>query len=152
MSERPNISSDLLWEIVRNQNAYLVKSRAAGGVQFSRDPLNLTNQHSKKHAGFINDKAVAVLDNGKGGVVLQTKKGANSHQPASHLNTHSYGPAKTNRSTYKSIADAVGKRSYRPDLNQAAVSRASALKDAQRVKKDTPAKKPRGVKAKATSA
>ncbi|RMZ87793.1 hypothetical protein DV736_g4977, partial [Chaetothyriales sp. CBS 134916] len=152
MSERPNISSDLLWELVRNQNAYLVKSRAAGGVQFSRDPFNLTNKHSKKHAGFINDKAIAVQANDKGSVTLQTKKSTDSHKPASHLNTHAYGKAKTNRSTYKSIVDAVGKNSYRSDLNQDAVSRASALKDAHRVKKDSPAKNPRGVKAKEASA
>ncbi len=29
-------------------NAYLVKRKTAGGVQFSRDPLNLMNKHSRK--------------------------------------------------------------------------------------------------------
>lgn len=53
--------------------------------------------------------------------------------------------------TYASVAAAVGKNSYRSDLNKDAVSRASALKDSQRVKKDTPAKKPRGSKARQTT-
>lgn len=51
---------------------------------------------------------------------------------------------------YKSVADAVGKRSYRSDLNKDAVARASAIKDSQRVKKDTPERKPRGVKGRKT--
>lgn len=29
-------------------NAYLVKRKAAGGVQFSRDPFNLTNENKRK--------------------------------------------------------------------------------------------------------
>lgn len=51
--------------------------------------------------------------------------------------------------TYKAIADAVGKNSYRGDLNQTAVARASALLDSQRAKADAPASKPRGNKARA---
>ncbi len=47
---------------------------------------------------------------------------------------------------YKNIADAVGKKSYRGDLNQDAVARASAIKNSQRPKKDVPEKKPRGLK------
>jgi hypothetical protein len=63
-----NVSADLIWEIVRecreppttmsifltltafpgNQNSYLVKRKALGGVSFSRDPLNLTNRHTRK--------------------------------------------------------------------------------------------------------
>jgi len=53
---------------------------------------------------------------------------------------------------YKSVADSVGKKSYRSDLNKDAVARASAIKDSQRVKKDSPAKKARGAKASKTDA
>jgi large subunit ribosomal protein L28e len=52
------------------------------------------------------------------------------------------------RRTYKAVADHVGKRSYRADLNRDAVARASAIKDSQRPKKDAPEKKVRGSKAK----
>jgi large subunit ribosomal protein L28e len=67
-----NMSSDLVWEIVRkfcaafrlpkrgestvinnlgllgNNNCFLSKSNRNGGVQFSHDPLNLTNKNSRK--------------------------------------------------------------------------------------------------------
>lgn len=52
----PNVSADLVWQIVRGQNSYLVKRNKNAKVQFSRDPLNLTNTHSRKYAGFVNDK------------------------------------------------------------------------------------------------
>ncbi|KIW27034.1 uncharacterized protein PV07_06815 [Cladophialophora immunda] len=152
MSERANISSDLIWEVVRNNNAFLVKRKSGGGVQFSRDPFNLVNKHSKKHAGFVNDKAVSIQPNEKGGVSLVTKKSGSSHKPSSHYNTHAYGKTTSNRKIYKNVADAVGKRSYRGDLNRDAVARASALKDSQRTKKDTPEKKPRGLKGRKTEA
>lgn len=34
--------------ITGQNNAYLVKRKTSGGVQFSRDPYNLTNKHSRK--------------------------------------------------------------------------------------------------------
>jgi len=152
MSERPNISDDLIWEVVRHQNAYLVKSKQHGGFQFSRDPFNLTNKHSRKHAGFLNDKAVSIQPGEDGGLSLKTKKSGNSHKPAEHHNTHNYGKTTSNRKIYKNVADSVGKRSYRGDLNKDAVARASAIRDSQRAKKDTPERKPRGAKAKKTEA
>ncbi|KAL2428847.1 hypothetical protein ABEF95_008598 [Exophiala dermatitidis] len=152
MSERSNISGDLIWEVVRNNNAFLVKRSSAGGVQFSRDPFNLVNKHSRKHEGFVNDKAVSVQANEKGGVTLKTKKPGKANKPASQYNVHAYGKTVSNRKLYKNIADAVGKNSYRADLNRDAIARASAIKDSQRVKKDVPEKKPRGLKGHKTEA
>lgn len=43
-----NVSADLVWEVTRNTSAFLLKRKQAGGVQFSRDPLNLTNKHARK--------------------------------------------------------------------------------------------------------
>ena len=43
-----------------NNNAYLCKRKQAGGIQFSRDPMNLVNKHSRKYEGFINDKAIGI--------------------------------------------------------------------------------------------
>lgn len=34
--------------IIGNNNSYLVKRNSGGGVQFSRDPLNLANVNSRK--------------------------------------------------------------------------------------------------------
>ncbi|EXJ79633.1 ribosomal protein L28e [Capronia epimyces CBS 606.96] len=152
MSERSNISGDLLWEVVRHNNAYLVKRNSGGGVQFSRDPFNLVNKHSRKNAGFVNDKAVSVQPNEKGGVTLQTKKPGKASTPASQHNVHAYGKTVSNRKVYKNIANAVGKNSYRSDLNRSAIARASAIKDSQRPKKDAPERKPRGSKASKTEA
>lgn len=118
MSEVSNVSGDLIWEIVRKftlpgslsqatkadfvtsaggNNAYLVKRSSAGGVQFSRDPFNLTNKHSRTHEGFVNDKAVSVQANDKGGVTLMTKKGGKSNTPKAAYNTHAYGKTTSNR-------------------------------------------------------
>ncbi len=127
----PNVSADLIWEIVRksaalwllllrtqsltlfrlgNNNAYLVKRKGAGGVQFSRDPMNLTNTHSRKvptafppglerclssycgespadsagqYAGFVNDKVCAERES------LESRAGAMGGRP----------PALTRRTT-----------------------------------------------------
>jgi len=87
-----------------NQNAYLVKRNSGGGVQFSRDPFNLTNKHSRKHAGFVNDKAVSVVPNEKGGVTLVTKKSKNAHQPSSHYNTQSFKSGSSNRKCVQQTA------------------------------------------------
>ncbi len=35
-----------------SNNAFLVKRKSGGGSQFSRDPLNLMNKHSRK-VGYI---------------------------------------------------------------------------------------------------
>lgn len=43
-----------------NTNAYLCKRKQAGGVQFSRDPLNLVNKHSRKYEGYCNDQAIGI--------------------------------------------------------------------------------------------
>jgi large subunit ribosomal protein L28e len=67
-------------------------------VQFSRDPFNLTNKHSKKYAGFVSEKAVSVQAGQDGGVSLQTKKKSGSNKPSSHNNTHNYKKTGTNRS------------------------------------------------------
>ena len=40
--------------VLGTNNAYLVKRKSGGGVQFSRDPLNLVNKHSRK----VNDIAM----------------------------------------------------------------------------------------------
>jgi hypothetical protein len=33
--------------VIGNQNSYLVKRKTSGGVQLSRDPLNVMNIHSR---------------------------------------------------------------------------------------------------------
>ncbi|KAJ4322303.1 hypothetical protein N0V84_004895 [Fusarium piperis] len=147
----PNISSDLIWEIVRNNNSFSAKSKKNGGVQFSRDPLNLTNLSSRKYAGFVNDKAVGISAGEKGAVVVTTKK-AQPNKPAQNTTQTSYSGVKSNRKTYQAVANQVAKNSYRPDLRAAAVERASAIKRSNKPVKPEPEQKLRGSKAKKAAA
>ncbi|KAL7802440.1 ribosomal L28e protein family domain-containing protein [Trichoderma aethiopicum] len=150
----PNISSDLIWEVVRSNNSFLHKTGAAknGGVQFSRDPFNLKNVHSRKYAGFVNEKAVGVLPNEKGGVVVLTKKPAAVAQPSKAVVKTTIGGNKSTRKTYKAVANQVAKTGYRPDLRAAAVERVSAIRHSQLPVKADPEPKLRGKKAKAAAA
>ncbi|KAJ9134468.1 hypothetical protein NKR23_g10107 [Pleurostoma richardsiae] len=147
----PNVSQDLVWEVVRSQNAYLVKRSTGGSPQFSRDPLNLTNIHSRKYAGFVNDKAIGVAPAEKGGVTVISKKASSVNKPVKAITTSTYGSSKSTRKTYKSIANQTAKSGYRPDLRQAAVARASAIRRAQRPVKPTPEPKLRGKAKKAAA-
>ncbi|CAI7598033.1 uncharacterized protein N7487_011747 [Penicillium crustosum] len=141
-----NISNDLVWQITRNQNAFLVNRNSAGGFQFSRDPLNLLNKHSYKYAGYANNKAVGVQAT-ENGVAVITKKPSNPQQPAQNVVTVTYGPSTSTRKIYKGVADKTAKNNYRADLREEAVARVSAVRRSQLPKKDTPAQKPRGAKA-----
>ncbi|MCJ1406428.1 hypothetical protein MMC19_000493 [Ptychographa xylographoides] len=144
----PNISADLIWEIARTNNAYLVKRRSGGGAQFSRDPLNLINKHSRKHAGFVNDKAVGIHAGEKGSLVLTTKKTKHSNRPVANKNDVKFGGDKSGPKIYKNIANVIAKQGYRTDLRQEAVARASAIRQSSRPVKDTPERKVRGAKVK----
>ncbi|CAI7623486.1 unnamed protein product [Penicillium palitans] len=141
-----NISNDLVWQITRNQNSFLVNRNSGGGFQFSRDPLNLLNKHSYKYAGYANNKAVGVQAT-ENGVAVITKKPSNPQQPAQNVVTVTYGPSTSTRKIYKGVADKTAKNNYRADLREEAVARVSAVRRSQLPKKDTPAQKPRGAKA-----
>ncbi|THC87731.1 hypothetical protein EYZ11_012824 [Aspergillus tanneri] len=136
---RSNVSSDLVWQITRTQNAFLVKRNNGGGSQFSRDPLNLQNKHSFK--------AIGVQPTEDGGVAAITKKPGNPQQPAKNVVTVNYGPKTSNRKIYKGVAEKSAKSGYRADLRQDAVARVSAIRRTQKPKKDTPPRKPRGAQA-----
>ncbi|BDD56488.1 hypothetical protein MPDQ_006424 [Monascus purpureus] len=147
-TERTNVSNDLVWLITRSQSSYLVKRKTGGGVQFSRDPLNLQNKHSFKYAGYANDKAIGVQPTENGGVAVTTKKASNKQQPAKNTVTVTWGPNSSTRKIYKGVADKTAKNGYRADLREDAVARVSAIRQSQQPKKDTPPKKLRGSQAK----
>ncbi|KAI1816762.1 60S ribosomal protein L28 [Poronia punctata] len=142
------VSADLVWEIVRGNNSFLVKRKASGGVQFSRDPLNLTNKNARKWAGFVNDKAIGVVPKENGGVKVLSKKTSAAQQPAKAISETAYSGGKSTRKTYVAVANQAAKNSYRPDLRQAAVARVSAIRKSEKEPKPTPETKPRGNKAK----
>jgi large subunit ribosomal protein L28e len=84
----------LLTSIKENYNSFQVKRRSGGGVLFSRDPLNLLNKQTRKHAGFINEKAIGVAPGEKDGLVLTTKKNGKAHQPGAHHQKSAIGSKK----------------------------------------------------------
>ncbi|KAK8026873.1 ribosomal protein L28e [Apiospora marii] len=143
------ISSDLIWEIVRNNNAYVVSRRTGGGVRFSRDPLNLKNLHTRKYAGFVNEKALGVAAAENGGVKILSKKTSSSQKPASNVTSTTYHGGK---SAPQAVANQTAKNSYRPDLREVAVQRVSAIRRSQRPVKPEPEQKLRGNKAKKAAA
>jgi large subunit ribosomal protein L28e len=147
-----NTSSDLIWEITRSQNSFLVNRKTGGGVRFSRDPLNLLNVHSRKYAGYVNDKAVGVQPSENGGVSLISKTSETSQHPTKNIQTITWAPHAPSRKIYKAVASRTAKTGYRADLREAAVARASALRRAQRPKKTAPQAKLRGAKAKKAAA
>merc|ERR1712079_946919 len=59
-----NMSQQVVWNIVRNNHAYLVKSRKSGGVQFSKHPASLKNKNTLRYSGIANAKAIT-LKSGK---------------------------------------------------------------------------------------
>ncbi|PHH49347.1 putative 60S ribosomal protein L28e [Ceratocystis fimbriata CBS 114723] len=142
-----NVSYDLIWEVARNQNSFLVKRKTNGGVQLSRDPMNLTNVHSKKYAGFANEKAVGLVPASNGGVTLLTKKPSAASSPAKSTISVTFPATKDTRRTFKAVATATAVSGYRPDLREAAIQRASSLKHATKPVKASPEAKPRGKKA-----
>ncbi|KAI2791586.1 putative 60S ribosomal protein L28e [Penicillium oxalicum] len=138
---RPNVSNDLIWQITRNQNAYLVRRNTGGGSQFSRDPLNLVNKHSFKYSGFANNKAIGVQSDDNGNVVVITKK-PNPQQPAKNQVVTTYGPSTSTRKVYKGVASKTAQHGYRADVREEAVARVSALRRAALPKKETPPPSP----------
>ncbi|OAQ95866.1 hypothetical protein LLEC1_00267 [Akanthomyces lecanii] len=142
-----NVSSDIVWAIVRDNHCFLSKSRRNGGAQFSSDPLNLTNKNTRKHAGFVNDKAIGVIPGEKGGLTILSKTIKNSTKPAKAFSKTNISGAKSTRKIYKTVANQTTKTGYRSDLRQHAVERVSAIRRTQRPVKETPEAKPRGKKA-----
>ncbi|KAL2754666.1 hypothetical protein ACRALDRAFT_2091308, partial [Sodiomyces alcalophilus JCM 7366] len=152
-AELPNVSQDLIWGIVNTQNAYLVKRRSVGkSGNFSRDPLNLRNVHSRKHAGFVHDKAIGIQAGETGTVQVFTKKEKKAQHPAESLNVITFGSKSSNRKNYRAVANLAARRSYRSDLRESAVQRVSALRRAERPVKPEPERALRGNKAKKAAA
>ncbi|KAI1821773.1 60S ribosomal protein L28 [Xylaria intraflava] len=146
------VSADLIWDVVRGNNSFLVKRKSGGGVQLSRDPLNLTNKNARKWAGFVNEKAIGIVPGEKGSVKVLSKKASASQKPAKAITSTSYSGAKSTRKIFVAVANQAAKNGYRADLRQPAVARVSAIRQSQREPKPTPEPKLRGSKAKKAAA
>ena len=110
------MSADLVWQIVKNNNAFLVKKN---GVQFSSEPGNLMNVNSFKYSGIANNKSVAIGATEKG-VSVATSKAANKNLKA--ITVELKKGARPSAVAVKNIL-----KGYRPDLSKAAAARVSAI-------------------------
>ena len=54
------VSGQLVWEIVKRNNSFLVKEfgRGTAGVQFSKESNNLYNLNSYKHSGMSSNSLI----------------------------------------------------------------------------------------------
>jgi len=140
---RAKMSSHLVWGIIRNNNAFLLKKRNIS-KPFSTESNNLTNLSSYRYNGLIHKKSVAITDAAdKKGFTVGYKKASQQNKPRKSTvkRTMKAGPR---RSLYK-LKRLLNKNKYRTDLTKAALRRASAVLRSQKpiiAPKKQKAKKP----------
>ncbi|KAL5728867.1 Large ribosomal subunit protein eL28y [Ranunculus cassubicifolius] len=130
------VPGSLVWEIVKKNNAFLVKEFGNGNqmVQFSKEPNNLYNLNSFKYSGLANKKTVSVQSAGKDlGVSFATTKSKKQNQPSKIQ--HKAVMNKDFTKMAKAVANQVGDNHYRADLKDAALARLSAVHRSLKVSK-----------------
>merc|ERR1712117_525804 len=115
---KTKMSQQVVWSIVRQNHAYLVKSRKSGGVQFSKHPGNLKNKNTLKYSGIANNNAISIQASADGITLSSGKTKA------------TWGKHRGQRLTVLKAGNAVGKMN--PALRGAARKRVSALLRAQK--------------------
>ncbi|KAJ6805628.1 60S ribosomal protein L28-1-like [Iris pallida] len=132
-----SVSGDLIWEIVKKNNSFLVKQfgNSTAKVQFSKEPNNLCNLNSFKHSGLANKKTVSIQPAGGNdlSIVLATTKTKKQSKPASLY--HKSLMKKEFSKMAKSLTNQVTDNYYRPDLTKAALARLSAVHRSLKVAK-----------------
>lgn len=116
-------SPDLLWFLVRNNNASMIK-RNGYERPFSREAFNLRNTHSQKHSGFAQKRALDIQDNNGKGVVLSVKTKQNIPGAPKIAVTRPF------RATIKAVNTAVS-ATQRKALGPVAQGRVSQIKKSQ---------------------
>jgi hypothetical protein len=69
-------SSDILWEMTRDFNCYLVKAQ---GLTLSRDPLNLTGLNTRRDSGIANNRAIGITISTKQQTIKEKKAKKKAH-------------------------------------------------------------------------
>ncbi|WOG89355.1 hypothetical protein DCAR_0208593 [Daucus carota subsp. sativus] len=130
------VPGQLIWEIVKRNNCFLVKEFGNGnaGVQFSKEPNNLYNLNSYKYSGLAQKKNVTIQPAGKDqGVLLATSRTKKQNKPANLLNKSIM--KKEFHRMAKAVSNQVADNYYRPDLKKAALARLSAVNRSLKVAK-----------------
>ncbi|WBW72732.1 60S ribosomal protein L28/L44 [Schizosaccharomyces osmophilus] len=132
-----SVSNDLIWQVIRENNRFLVKRSEFGGIQLNREPFNVTGKNSQRYSGLSSDRAVGINANSPRGVVMVSKTNPKNAQKPAKLYRTDVIANKSSRKTYKSVANRVGKTGYRPDLVNVSIARSSAILASQRPKKNS---------------
>ncbi|OAY53119.1 60S ribosomal protein L28-2 isoform X2 [Manihot esculenta] len=129
------VPGQLIWEIVKKNNSFLVKQfgRGTAGLQFSKESNNLYNLNSYKHSGLANKKTVTIQPGKDQSVVLATTKTKKQSKPVALL--HKSVMKKEFRRMAKAVENQVGDNYYRPDLKKAALARLSVVHRSLKVAK-----------------
>ncbi|KAL2653316.1 hypothetical protein R1flu_021444 [Riccia fluitans] len=136
MSKVSMASPDLLWQLIKRNNSFLVKQNGNcnRSVQFSSEKNNLYNKNSFKFSGIANKKTVSIQPTGDGlAVTLATTKTKKGNKPAESVNRSVL--RRDVRKMAKAVVNQVAVNGYRPDLKAAALARLSAVHKSLRVAK-----------------
>ncbi|KAK7294305.1 hypothetical protein RJT34_17193 [Clitoria ternatea] len=129
------VPGQLVWEIVKKNNSFLVKQfgRGTQSIQFSRETNNLYNLNSFKYSGLANKKTVTIQPGKDLSVLLATTKTKKQNKPASVL--HKSLMKKEFRRMANAVENQVADNYYRRDLKKAALARLSAVHRSLKVAK-----------------
>ncbi|KAL7748794.1 hypothetical protein RI367_005707 [Sorochytrium milnesiophthora] len=118
------MSSELVWQLIRKNNSFLVKRN---GVIFSKEEGNLRNINTFKYSGLAQRKTIAISKpkDGKTRGFTLVAKGA-KHYRKPQKAAVKVPLAKGIRRAYQT-ARAITKSHGRPELTKAALVRISAL-------------------------
>eukprot|EP00744_Colponema_vietnamica_P013798 GILI01019340.1.p2 GENE.GILI01019340.1~~GILI01019340.1.p2 ORF type:complete len:152 (-),score=55.62 GILI01019340.1:53-475(-) len=121
------MSSDLLWGLVRKNNAFVVKDRHHGGAIFSREAGNLASKHSPKYSGLVN-QATLVVSAADAGVNVAVHVPGRGFKPKA-LKTFQIKGKSGPRAAAAAAKAAIA---HRPSLKKAAAAKVTKLIHSQR--------------------
>jgi len=115
-----NASADLVWEVVKNNHAFLKKQR---GVRqpFSFERFNLKGINGRRFSGFSSDNGVEITTSDNQ-IVVTTRNGAQKFHPNKAVTSETF--PRSRRAARN--ADAITKK-QRPGLEKAAQLRTAQL-------------------------
>merc|ERR1719362_1710272 len=114
VTKMPFVGSELLWECVKKNNAFIRKSRNC--PKMSAEPGNLMGLHKASYSGIANTKTLdvkSVIDGNKASIALVTK-GKKSMKPNKMFN--SMGLSKCTKKGMEALDKNVESKFYRRDL------------------------------------
>merc|ERR1740129_327016 len=121
-------SSDLIWQVVRNNSCFIKKQANLPVMSLEAD--NLAGLNSFKYSGFANKSVgLKVVKNGKKEVITLTKKQKSGHKISKIGSaTLKTGIKKSNKKAVEQIRKELSAGGYRRDLIDAATQKFMKIK------------------------